>query len=202
MVQSQKLPRTRLLALKELLTHERTVTSTRVREYRAAQEQEALPPPSDELDTARALSDVETHASLIERAEDRLRAIDFAFNLLDQGRYGICAKCGEEIALERLKAVPFATYCVDCQQRRNRERHVGEGKIGEAFAAKWDLPEEMAESTETSRDEFIELPEEGPEEEEPRFSDLDLSPGAGTARAGWRRKAARPRPLKRSKRRH
>jgi RNA polymerase-binding transcription factor DksA len=157
--------------------------------------------PSDELDTARALSDVETHASLIERAEDRLRAIDFAFNLLEQGRYGICAKCGEDIPLERLKAVPFATYCVDCQQKRNRERHLGEGRISEPFAAKWDLPEEMAEPTESSRDEFIELPEEGPEEEEPRFSDLDLTPGAGTARKGRRpRRAGRPRASKKSKR--
>src|SRR6516162_6081478 len=54
--------------LRNLLNHERSVALARVREYRTAQEGEAIPPPSDELDTARALSDVETHASLIERA--------------------------------------------------------------------------------------------------------------------------------------
>ncbi len=201
MLQKQKPAQTRSSSLQELLTHERNVTLARVREYRAAQEQEALPPPSDELDTARVLSDVETHASLIERAEERLRNIDFAFNLLEQGRYGICAKCGEEIPLKRLKAVPFATYCVDCQQKRNHARRVGEGKVEEPFAARWDLPEEMAASTETSRDEFIELPEEGPEEEEPRFGGLELGLGAGTTRRGRRpRRAAKLRAAKKSRR--
>ena len=41
--------------------------------------------PSDELDSARALSDVETNASLIERVEERLRAIDSALNLPGAG---------------------------------------------------------------------------------------------------------------------
>lgn len=158
-----------------------------------------MPPPGDELDAARALSDVETHASLIERAEDRLRAIDFAFNRLEQGRYGICAKCGEEIPLERLKAVPFAAFCVDCQEERNHARHVGEGTVDEPFGRKWDLPEEMAESTETSRDEFIAISEEAPGEEEPTFRP-SLEPGS-EARARGRgrpRKTARPR-VKRAK---
>lgn len=192
MPRRQTSAQTRNLALEQLLTHEKNVTLARVREYRSAQEQEATPPPGDELDAARALSDVETHASLIERAEERLRSIDLASNLLEQGRYGICAMCGEEIPLERLRAVPFATYCIDCQKERNRARHLGEGKVAEPFAGKWDLPEEMAESTETSRDEFIELPQEGPEEEEPRFGGLELTPGAGTARRGRPRKGAKP----------
>jgi hypothetical protein len=71
-------------SLRDLLNHQRNLALTRVREYRAAQDADASPPPGDELDTARALADVETHASLIERAEDRLRAMDFAFNLLEQ----------------------------------------------------------------------------------------------------------------------
>jgi DnaK suppressor protein len=100
--------------LKELLMHEKNLALARVHDYRAAQEQDATPSPSDELDSARALSDVEMHASLIERAEERLRAIDSALNLLEQGRYGMCDRCGEEIPVERLRALPFATRCVDC----------------------------------------------------------------------------------------
>ncbi len=182
-------------SLEDILAHERNVTLARVREYRAAQEQEAPVAPGDELDAARVLSDVETHASLIERAEGRLRSIDLCFNLLEQGRYGICARCGDEIPLERLRAVPFATYCVDCQHNRDRAQHLGEGRLAEPFARKWDLPEEMNEPTETSRDEFVEVRQEGPEEEEPPFSGLELGPGAGAARRGRRPRAATsPRP--------
>jgi RNA polymerase-binding protein DksA len=172
-MQTQRQVNGRNDSLREFLNHERNLALARVREYRTAQEGEALPPPSDELDAARTLADVETHASLIERAEERLRAIDFALNLLERGRYGKCAKCGEEIPLERLKAVPFAAYCVDCQQRRNHARRVGEGKVDEPFAHQWNLPEEMAESTEASHDEFIPVSEEGPAEEEPDFRTVE-----------------------------
>lgn len=157
----------RIKGLRELLNHERTLALDRVREYRAAQEQEALSTPGDELDFARALADVETHASLIERAEDRLSAIDTAFDLVERGRYGICAGCGEEIPLERLKVLPFATLCVECQQERNEARRRGEGTIDEPFAHVWNVPEEMAESTEASRDEFVSVPGEGVAEELP-----------------------------------
>lgn len=147
-MRSEKEIQERAKSLRELLSHERNLATAKVREYRTAQEEDALPPPSDELDSARALANVETHASLIERDEERLRAVDFAFNLLEQGRYGQCAQCGEEIPLERLKVVPFAAYCVDCQNKRNHARRLGEGTIDEPFAHQWDLPEEMVESTE------------------------------------------------------
>jgi RNA polymerase-binding transcription factor DksA len=81
----------RTRSLRDLLNHQRNLALTHIREYRAAQEADVSSPPGDELDAARALAEVETHAGLIERAEDRLRAIDFAFNLLEQHRYGICA---------------------------------------------------------------------------------------------------------------
>ncbi len=157
----------RIESLRRLLEHERTIALERIREYRTAQEQEALSSPGDELDFARALADVETHASLIERVEDRLSAIDSAFDLLGRGRYGICAGCGEEIPVERLKVLPSATSCVDCQEARGRVRHLGEGTIDEPFAHVWNVPEEMAESTETSRDEFIPVEGEGAPEELP-----------------------------------
>lgn len=151
----------RLEKLRAILNHERNLVLDRVRELRRDQAQEALPPPADEMDAARSLADIETHASLIERAEERLKAIDFAFNRLEQGRYGVCAQCGDEIALERLGALPFAAYCVECQEKRNHEGRAGKLWIDEPFVHQWDLPEEMEETTETSRDEAVSLaPEE------------------------------------------
>ena len=79
------------------------------------------------MDVARLSTDVETKANLIERAEERLRYIDQALGRLERGNYGTCAECGESIPIERLMAVPFAIYCVDCQQKRQTSRFRGEG---------------------------------------------------------------------------
>ncbi|MBF6567837.1 MAG: TraR/DksA family transcriptional regulator [Candidatus Binataceae bacterium] len=136
--------------LRQFLEDERGTTLNRIRDYRASQEQEAFSSPADELDVARSLSEVETHASLIERAEDRLRTIDFALSRLEQGRYGICANCGEEILLSRLKALPFAVYCVDCQENRDHKiSRFGEGSVDQPFARSWEVPEEMQENAES-----------------------------------------------------
>jgi DnaK suppressor protein len=183
MLQRESQVHPRMNQMTELLTHERKLALARLHDYRAAQEQEATPPPSDELDSARALSDVEMHASLIERVEERLRAIDSALNLLEQGRYGICSLCGEDIPVQRLRVLPFATRCVDCQMKLNRVRHVGEGTVDEPFGRTWDLPEEMAESTETSRDEYVALSEETSEE----------APSFTPEAASTRRRRGRPR---------
>ena len=52
--------------------------------------------------------------------KDTLRKIDEALRKLDEGTYGICEDCGEEISEERLKILPFAIYCTDCQERREQ----------------------------------------------------------------------------------
>ncbi len=175
-------------ALRAILNHERNQALARVREYRHDQEDEATPPPGDEMDAARSLADVETHATLIERVEDRLKAIDFAFDRLEHGLYGICAQCGEEIPLERLKALPFAAYCVNCEEKRDQAARSGKPWIDEPFIRQWDVPEEMEESTETSHDEFVPLPS-GEEE----LSAPNAEPSPPKAPAGKKKSKARPR---------
>ena len=49
---------------------------------------------------------------------DTLRKTDEALRKLDEGTYGICEDCGEAISEKRLKILPFAIYCTDCQERR------------------------------------------------------------------------------------
>jgi len=184
MLQRESLVHPRTNRMRQLLTHERNQALARLHDYRAAQEQEATPPPTDELESARALSDVEMHASLIERVEERLRAIDSALNLLEQGRYGVCDLCGENIPVERLRVLPFATRCVDCQSKLNRDRQVGDGTVDEPFARRWEPPEEMTETTETSRDEYVAVSGKTSEEE------ASPSPEeTGTRRRGRPRKA-------------
>lgn len=55
--------------------------------------------------------------SLLEMRNRMRKDIDDALNRLEEGTYGICIDCGEEISEGRLKVVPFAIHCVKCQER-------------------------------------------------------------------------------------
>ena len=52
--------------------------------------------------------------------KENLQRIDEALRKLDEGTYGICEDCGEPISDQRLKILPFAIYCTDCQERREQ----------------------------------------------------------------------------------
>lgn len=49
---------------------------------------------------------------------ETLIKIDAALRKLEEGTYGICEECGDEISEERLKIMPFAIYCRDDQERK------------------------------------------------------------------------------------
>lgn len=54
-------------------------------------------------------------------AERRLlRQVDAALEKIRLRTYGTCEKCGDEIAVKRLEALPFATYCIACQEEEER----------------------------------------------------------------------------------
>lgn len=49
---------------------------------------------------------------------ESIRKIDLALKRLDEGNYGFCEECSKEISVERLKAIPFALLCRDCQETK------------------------------------------------------------------------------------
>lgn len=49
---------------------------------------------------------------------DKLIKIDEALRKINENTYGICEDCGDEVSVERLKIIPFATYCRDCQEKK------------------------------------------------------------------------------------
>lgn len=53
-------------------------------------------------------------------AEQLLIQVTDALERLEQGIYGTCDTCGEEIDPARLKALPYATSCIRCQQRQEQ----------------------------------------------------------------------------------
>lgn len=64
----------------------------------------------------------ERNMALRNNADDLLAQINAAFQRLDAGTYGICTRCGQPIAEERLDALPYAVYCITCQSVIERSR--------------------------------------------------------------------------------
>ena len=79
--------------------------------------------PKDMVDVAADDVDRKTLEALSSQDVKRLRSIDAAISRMDNGRYGLCAKCNKKIPEERLIAIPYALMCIDCKtsdERRNR----------------------------------------------------------------------------------
>lgn len=86
---------------------------------------EAMPFPDNVPDAVElALSDQvkTTQADMSERDRNLLVQIRDAFGRMRDGEYGVCVECGEEIALERLRAVPWAARCANDQERVEEAR--------------------------------------------------------------------------------
>jgi DnaK suppressor protein len=66
---------------------------------------------------------------LLNKYTQTLKNIDEALERLDDGTYGICEECGEQIGEKRLQAVPFALCCVDCQREKENVRETDYGRI-------------------------------------------------------------------------
>jgi DnaK suppressor protein len=56
--------------------------------------------------------------ALIQMKAETLNKIEEALRRLDEGTFGYCFECGEEISERRLRALPFALRCKDCEEAR------------------------------------------------------------------------------------
>jgi DnaK suppressor protein len=66
-----------------------------------------------------------------------LRQVNLAIERIHSGDYGICASCEEPISEKRLKAIPWAKYCVTCQDRVQLNGLVDSGDEGETTPESW-----------------------------------------------------------------
>ncbi len=48
----------------------------------------------------------------------QLHQVEVALASLDAGTYGACRSCGKPIALERLQAIPWVSFCIDCARKQ------------------------------------------------------------------------------------
>ena len=78
----------------------------------------------DTYDLASEEREQEIHLILSGRDRDKLQAIEDALDRIEDGEYGICEECEEEIAQARLEALPFTRLCVGCQEEREKQARV------------------------------------------------------------------------------
>jgi DnaK suppressor protein len=71
----------------------------------------------DPADAGSASFERETAQSLSNHARRQLVQIDDALRRIDEGAYGTCQRCGEQIERARLEALPHAILCMNCKRR-------------------------------------------------------------------------------------
>ena len=91
----------------------------------------------DEGETSEVDIQEDIEFALIQMKTETLQRINEALRRLDEGAYGNCFECGEEIARARLRALPFAVRCKDCEQTREntelRERALAQRRGSSAL---------------------------------------------------------------------
>lgn len=80
----------------------------------------------DEIDTASSEMNLAFMGRLRERERGLLSKIDHALEKIEDGVYGECEGCGEDVGLKRLQARPVAELCIDCKSEQEKlERNLG-----------------------------------------------------------------------------
>jgi DnaK suppressor protein len=84
----------------------------------------------DAVESSEADIQEDIEFALIQMKSETLTKIHDALARLERGDYGYCFECGEEIAEKRLRALPFAVRCKDCEEAREvaqqRERQMAQ----------------------------------------------------------------------------
>ena len=75
---------------------------------------------ADENDLASAEWDKAFEQRMQKRGEGLLKKLDKALKLVDEGEYGECENCGNDIGYKRLRARPEASMCIECKEEQER----------------------------------------------------------------------------------
>jgi DnaK suppressor protein len=68
-------------------------------------------------DSAHSTAERARMLSVMKALRSNLRWVDRALTKMELGTYGTCERCGNEIGIERLEALPWAILCIDCKQK-------------------------------------------------------------------------------------
>src|SRR6476619_8248320 len=125
-------PRSRYDELKRMLEERRRELQAevqgKIRDVRAEASMGGKNEVFDAVESSEADIQDDIEFALIQMKSETLNKVNDALMRLEQGDYGNCFDCGEEIAEKRLRALPFAVRCKDCEEAREnaeqRERQM------------------------------------------------------------------------------
>lgn len=80
---------------------------------------------ADALDEVQHAAERELAIRNLDRESNLLRNVRSALRRIEDGSYGTCLHCEEEISPKRLNAVPWASYCIQCQEQADRNQDDG-----------------------------------------------------------------------------
>jgi DnaK suppressor protein len=81
---------------------------------------------ADEFDRLQQQLNREVAIRNLDRESKLLRNVQAALSRIEDETFGVCLSCEEAIPEKRLNAVPWAAYCVGCQERIDRQHVLGE----------------------------------------------------------------------------
>ena len=79
---------------------------------------------ADPADRAAAESDRAFTLRIRDRERRLIRKIQATITRIDDGTYGICEECGDDISIARLKARPVTRLCINCKAKQEEDEHL------------------------------------------------------------------------------
>jgi DnaK suppressor protein len=101
----------------------RQILQSRLREATqmgASRESIRIQQVADPVDMTMQAAERELAMRSLDRCAGLVRQLRSAIDRIEHGTYGICRECEDEIAPKRLKAIPWAQLCVECQEAADR----------------------------------------------------------------------------------
>jgi DnaK suppressor protein len=80
---------------------------------------------SDSLDEVQYATERELAIRSLDRDSNLLRNVRAALDRIEEGSFGVCLHCEEDISPKRLAAVPFTSFCIVCQEIADRSQYEG-----------------------------------------------------------------------------
>ncbi len=108
--------RATLLEIKEQVLHNLISENE---DFRAAVEDLGV---KDLADIASNDIDVRTLEAISSQDTLRLSKVESALIRLENGKYGVCARCSKKISLNRLEAIPYAVLCINCKSDSEKKK--------------------------------------------------------------------------------
>lgn len=108
----------------KLLTERQDEVLGRVRDARQLLDEQVVTDPGDVADMSVVDTSADYFLKLANNQKRELVEIQGALDRLHKGAYGTCTGCEEIIPVDRLRRLPYARFCVDCQASMEKQKRV------------------------------------------------------------------------------